>query len=694
MNYLEKGAAVRKGTELLLRIKDSEIRILDLEQCRTAVDRGIHIGGAFSSVVPLVALYYGGYMRLDITDTTRRGQDVFILSKGHSVATMASIFADKGYFDMALLKNSRSYDSILNGHPGPVLPGVQISTGPLGQGISVSAGFAAVGRESPRNNVYCLTGDGELQEGSNWEGIMYAGENRLDNLCAIIDRNNGQLDDTSKLVLPLGDLAEKFESFGWRVFDVDGTQYGTVCGALESFVSTRGGRPTAIISNTQKGYGGFSSVINKHKANLSEEQAEREIRFQRQRLGCRTVEFADFMKKLKDTQDGIEAAEETAKIAAAMGLEVAFSKQKGRPIEISKKSPEVLLKRAPARIKSISYDESALPELELGGEYAASSVITDTMRVFAADRKIISIDADLSSTSGLMAGVADVDKNRALNVGIAETNMMCMGESFAASGCNVWMSTFCPFFDWRALRRIAVGYEERLEAMKPGGWLGEGHGLDMTFVAAAANLDTQTNGATHMGNDDICVFGGTAHLKVIDTSCPRQLLNVMKWIAKGDRGLVYLRIMRSKAAVLYGRDSEFEYGRGYPLKVAKGGRAVIVSSGRGVHEALAAEKLLKDVGADVVDMPSVDERMMVSLAASGKALVFAEQNNGFLASAFMKTMFKYKQPVDPNKVAFMSTLDADGNARFIHSGTYAQLITGLGLTPGDIAGKVKELVYK
>ena len=125
------------------------------------------------------------------------------------------------------------------------------------------------------------------------------------------------------------------------------------------------------------------------------------------------------------------------------------------------------------------------------------------MKVFARDPALVSIDSDLATTSGLEAGVAAVDQRRALNVGVAEANMMGIGEAFAALGHQTWISTFCPFFDWKVMRRIAVGHQERLEAMAaPDGWLSEGHGLDLTMLATAANFETRTNGATHMGNDD------------------------------------------------------------------------------------------------------------------------------------------------------------------------------------------------
>src|SRR5205823_4713988 len=150
------------------------------------------------------------------------------------------------------------------------------------------------------------------------------------------------------------------------------------------------------------------------------------------------------------------------------------------------------------------------------------------------------------------AGIAAVDQRRAINVGVAEANMMLIGEAFAALGFNTWTSTFCPFFNWQVLRRTAVGQQERLEAIAASdGWLSEGHGLDLTFLATAANFETRTNGATHMGNDDITIFDGMAHLKIIDVSCPEQLLGIMKWIMAGNKGITYVRVMRTASPVIY-----------------------------------------------------------------------------------------------------------------------------------------------
>src|SRR5436190_2636613 len=219
---------LRQGVLKLLAVKDSDIRILTLEQCRDAIDKGLHAGGAFSATIPLVALFYGGFIDMDVADPTRRGQDIFTLSKGHAVAALASIYAELGYFHRDVLKNSRSYESILNGHPGPVLPGVQIATGPMGQGFGVAQGFAIAGRTAPRFDSYCMSGDGELQEGPIWEAVMFAGSKKLDNLCLLVDRNYGQLDLANRMIFPMPALEPVFTSFGWNAVNVDATQYDGV----------------------------------------------------------------------------------------------------------------------------------------------------------------------------------------------------------------------------------------------------------------------------------------------------------------------------------------------------------------------------------------------------------------------------------------------------------------------------------
>ena len=200
-----------------------------------------------------------------------------------------------------------------------------------------------------------------------------------------------------------------------------------------------------------------------------------------------------------------------------------------------------------------------------------------------------------------------------------------------------------------------------------------------------------------MGNDDITIFDAVGQLKIVDVSCPQQMLSIMKWIMEGNRGLNYVRVMRTGSAVLYDADYAFEFGKGSVLRESSKDAAVLISSGRGVHEALAASAKCAEAGVSVgvVDMPSIDDQLLLSLFQSGKVLVFAEQNNGYIWQNFLKVLYRNRaklQGGDLAKVATINTLTPEGQAQFIHSATYEQLIAAFGLTPEAIAKTVQDHV--
>jgi len=688
------GYLIRTGLIKLLEIKDSDIRIMTVKQARDAVDKKIHCGGAFSAIIPLVSLFYGGIIRLDIANPTKRGQDMFVLSEGHTVATMASIYADLGYFDRSVLKNSRSVESILNGHPGPLLPGVHAATGPLGQGLGVAEGLALVGKQSPNFDVFCLNGDGELQEGPIWEAVTYSGYKNLDNLCTMVNYNEGQHDDIKELVCPLPNLDKRFECYGWRVFNVDATQYGPVVDALQTFkFAPRDGRPTVIICQTKKGYGVFSNLLSSHNLLVTDTIAEQEIALQEKRRANRVSEFIDFFNEIGRIRGGKTLQSELIRIAKEMNLDFIFKDNK--TTDIKPLVVPVKTKPGPKRNKKIEYDASQLPQLDRTKEYSACSVITMAMKAFAQDPRVVSIDADLAKLSGLEEGVRSANIEQALNVGIAEANMMCIGEAFAIMGYNVWVSTIGLFFDWKVMRRIAIGYQERMETMKmKDGWLNDSHGLDLTFVASGPNVELTTGGATHLGNDDSLVFSQIAHLKIIDLSCPNQLLAVMRWVMEGNKGLVYMRIMRSPSGVIYDNDFRFEFGKGYILKESADDKAVIISNGRAVHEALTAANELGQSGiaVGVVDMPSIDEKLLLNLYHSGKLILVTELNNGYIWSEYRRVLCKSKETIDTSRLIPINTCDSNGRLQYIHSATYPQLLNEFGLAPNQLVETIRQKI--
>jgi transketolase C-terminal domain/subunit len=154
--------------------------------------------------------------------------------------------------------------------------------------------------------------------------------------------------------------------------------------------------------------------------------------------------------------------------------------------------------------------------------------------------------------------------------------------------------------------------------------------------------------------------------------------------------------MRSPSGVIYDRDFLFSFGRGYVVKESAEDKAVLVSSGRGVHEALAAAEALEESGikVKVVDMPSVDKALLLKLCDSGKPLVIAEQNNGFILSEYQKLLFTLGKAVDPSRFMAINTLDEQGKPQYIHSGTYQQLIDKFGLSPAQLAESLKKLIIR
>ena len=215
-----------------------------------------HPGGSLSATELLVGLYFGGILQVDPSNPDWEERDRFILSKGHVAPVLYSILARKGFFPVEELWTLRKMGSILQGHPHKKsTPGLDCSSGSLGQGLSIANGLSIGFKKQKKNSrVYCLLGDGELQEGQVWEAVMTAAQNRLDNLCAIVDYNHVQLDGTLAEIKDLGDLAAKWHEFGWNVIQLDGHDIQQVILAYEMAKAYKG-KPTVLIADTVKGKG-------------------------------------------------------------------------------------------------------------------------------------------------------------------------------------------------------------------------------------------------------------------------------------------------------------------------------------------------------------------------------------------------------------------------------------------------------
>ncbi len=215
-----------------------------------------HIGGAFSSADILAALYYGDILRFDPKNPTWDMRDRFILSKGHVGALLYVILADLGFFTESELESCCDKGSMLGGHPDIHIPGVEVTSGSLGNGLGVGSGLALCAKMDQKDfKSVVLMGDGECNEGAVWEAALFAGHHKLDNLIGIIDRNRQCANDHTQDCLELEPLNSKWKSFGWDVREVDGHCFSEIMEAFSDFNVRSSNKPLMIIANTVKGKG-------------------------------------------------------------------------------------------------------------------------------------------------------------------------------------------------------------------------------------------------------------------------------------------------------------------------------------------------------------------------------------------------------------------------------------------------------
>ncbi len=216
-----------------------------------------HPGGSLSCADILTALYFGGVMEHDPENPASDARDRFVLAKGHAAPALYATLAQAGYFPREELRTLRKLGTRLQGHPDCNLcPGVEVSTGSLGQGLSIACGMAAgLKLASTDQAAFCLLGDGECEEGQVWEAAMWAAHEKLDNLVAIVDRNHLQIDGDTADVCDPGDMVAKFAAFGWDARGVDGHDIDALVRELCAAKADRAGRPHVLVADTIKGKG-------------------------------------------------------------------------------------------------------------------------------------------------------------------------------------------------------------------------------------------------------------------------------------------------------------------------------------------------------------------------------------------------------------------------------------------------------
>ena len=613
---------------------------IDIIRMLTEAGSG-HPGGSLSCIDVLTALYFGGVMQYDVDDPDA-AHDHFIMAKGHAAPALYAALAHAGYFPREELLTLRKLGARLQGHPDcNLVPGVEVSTGSLGQGLSVACGLAAgLKLNGDDHAVFSILGDGECQEGQVWEAAMFAAHNKLDNLVAIVDRNHLQIDGNTADVCDPGDLSAKFAAFGWNATEVDGHDIASIIDVLNAAKANRAGKPHAIIANTIKGKG---------------------VSFMENQAGWHG-------KAPKPEEAKIALEELGYDFAAAADEEVAV------PIA-SAKAPERDDKCAPAHAGHVP--QMASPE-EAAQKKATRAAYGVTLAALADEgMPIVAVDADLtgSTTTAKFAAAKPEYAERLFNAGIAEQNMVDVAAGLSLAGNVAFTGSFAVFGTGRAYDQIrnTVCYSN----------------LNVKIAPTHAGISVGPDGGSHQMLEDINLMRGLPNMRVLVPADCAAAAAAIRLAAKTP-GPVYIRMGRASVPCVYADGVELEFGRAYVLN--EGSDATIVACGVEVEQArIAADMLAKEgISAEVIDAFSVKPLDVETIGASVRktgAIVTAEEHSviGGLGSAVAEALAsEYPAPIE-----FIGMKDQFGK-----SGSYEELSAYFQMDATAIVEAVKRVIAR
>ncbi len=496
------------------------------------------------SAADIVATLFFSVMRYDPTNPRDRGNDRFVLSKGHAAPLLYAAWAEAGFIQTNDLLNLRKLSSDLEGHPTPRLPFVDMATGSLGQGLCGGVGIALNHKYLDENDarVYVLMGDGESVEGSVWEAAEIAQHKQLDNLCAIVDINRLGQSDPTILEHNMNDYQARWKGFGWHTIPVDGHDLTALLEAFQEAANTHD-RPTVLLAKTFKGKGiSFAEdKMNWHGKALSKEDAQKAI--------------AEISKNLN--------AEQGAPVI---------------PLPTTQQS-------APPKILSVAppaYDsEKSVATREAFGEAL--------VHLGEANPLVVALDADVKNST-FTDKFGQRFPSRFFENFIAEQNMVGAAAGLAACGKIPFAATFACF--------LARAYDFiRMSAISQ---------ANIKLMGSHVGVSIGEDGPSQMGLEDIAMMAaqpGVAVLYPSDAVCAYHLVQA----AASHEGMVYIRTSRPKTPILYGNDEIFHIGGSKVLRQSDADRLTIVAAGVTLFEALKAYDELAAAGIHVrvVDLYSI-----------------------------------------------------------------------------------------
>ncbi|KAG7199966.1 hypothetical protein KM043_014394 [Ampulex compressa] len=488
-----------------------------------------------SSMAEIMSVLFFHTMRYKITAPRDPSSDRFILSKGHAAPILYAAWAEAGLFPKSELLKLRKIDSDLEGHPTPRLNFVDVGTGSLGQGLSIAAGMAYVGKNYDKADyrVYCLIGDGESAEGSIWEALHFSSYYKLDNLCAIFDINRlGQSEPTS-LQHNMEVYRKRLEAFGFNALVVDGHDVEELAKAFYEAQNTKG-RPTAILAKTFKGknFPDIEDLDNWHGKPLGNKAKE---------------VIQHLIGLLKNTG----------------------------PIGLHSQKP--LQDDAP--VVDISKVKLAAPPSYKVGEQVATRAAYGTAlaKLAQSNPRVIALDGD-TKNSTFAEKIKTVDPSRFIECFIAEQN--CVGVAIGAACRNrtiAFVSAFATFFT-RAFDQIRMGAISQ---------------TNVNFVGSHCGVSIGEDGPSQMGLEDIAMFRSVPGSTVFYPSDAVSTERAVE-LAANTKGICFIRTSRPATALLYKNDEPFVVGKAKVVKSSPKDQVLLIGAGVTLHEALkAAEELGK-----------------------------------------------------------------------------------------------------
>ncbi len=572
----------------LLQDKATRLRI-DSIRATTAAGSGHPTSCA--SAAEIVAVLFFSVMRYDPRQPHNPTNDVFVLSKGHAAPVLYSAWAEAGLFPREHLLTLRQTNSDMEGHPTPRLPFVDVATGSLGQGLPVGVGIALNARlDNTGQRVYVLMGDGESAEGSVWEAAEIGFNDKLDNLCGIIDVNRLGQSGPTMLQHHMEIYKARWEAFGWHTIVVDGQNVEALLKAFDEAESVKG-RPTMILARTLKGAGmdGYADKDGWHGKPLPKDEADRVVRI--------------LEKSLTGENDGWTPKLPEKRSTPAPG-----------PAGPAPKSP-----------------------YSVGGkEVATRKAFGDALQALAkVNPRVVALDGDVKNSTH-SDEFMQAAPQRFFEGYIAEQNMVGMAMGLAARGKIPFASTFACFLS-RAYDFV------RMAAISQ---------LNVKFGGTHVGVSIGEDGPSQMGLEDIAMFVAEPNYTVLyPTDATSAWAATM--LAADHVGPTYIRLGRPNNAIIYGPDEKFEIGKSKIVRQGKNDRVLVVAAGITLFEALKAYDELKSNGIEirVVDLFSIQpidrETLISSAKAAGNLVITVEDHysHGGLGDAVLSVLGPERIPV-------------------------------------------------